>query len=138
MKHFIITPNNGIEPIKLGMHKNDVLGYFPELTCIDNNRHEAISGFFIDFEDDIVEFIELATNADFQIYYKDSRIDNMPANQLIALLETDDQYDNPGVEPGYSFDFKKLNVSLWRSGIPESEDDEDGKYIEAIGVGVSI
>lgn len=37
-------------------------------------------------------------------------------------------------EPGYSFVFPDVGVSLWRSTVPASDDDSDGRRFDSVGV----
>lgn len=137
MKHFEIEPNVGVGPIKLGMSKAEVIDILGKPEFENNERSAYLSGFMVDFdESNHVEFIELAKSDLFEATYKGINLHNVSAPQAVDHVCKFDVYDNNDPELGYSYVFKKLQLSLWRGTFPESEHDEDGKYFESVAIGV--
>jgi len=138
MENFEIEPNIGVGPIKLGMHKSEVVKVFGKPEHEHDNRSGYFSGFMVDFdESDKVEFIELAKSDLFTSSFKGKSLHNIPASEAVEYICKLDDFDPNEPELGYSYIFKKLQLSLWRGTLPENEQDKDGKYFEAVGVGVS-
>jgi hypothetical protein len=44
-------------------------------------------------------------------------------------------FDERGPEPGYLYIYRKLDIALWRSALPESAGDPDGQFSETIAAG---
>ncbi|MFM2476877.1 hypothetical protein [Celerinatantimonas sp. MCCC 1A17872] len=140
MHKFEITPHLGIGPIKLGMTRAEVNTCFGKPEFSGNGRVGYLSGFMIDFdENDKVEFIELAKSNKFAAFYKGINLHSVTAKQAVACVENDDEYDKESPEQGYSYIFKKLQLSLWRGTIAQMDDNDDapnGVSFEAIGIAV--
>jgi hypothetical protein len=69
------------------------------------------------------------------VTYKGISVFETEAEELIRLIALDTPYNGGDPELGYSFVFPRLELSLWRPVIPESIDDENGKYFSTIGIG---
>lgn len=132
---FEIEPHIGVGPIKLGMSRADVhaiLGV-PEYT--HNEREGFLSGLMVDYDDnDCVEFIELANSNRFVAYFQDLPVHSTAADEIVSFLSQFTEYDKNDPELGRSFIFKDLQFSLWRSVLPEKDDDLDGRFFEAVGI----
>lgn len=136
MSHFKIEPHVGVGPIKLGMTKAQVESVIGNSRFESNNRAEFVSGFFINFDTEgKVEFIELANSDEFEALYKGVNLHKLKANDALSIVLKEDSYDASDPELGYSYIFKKLQMSLWRGIVPEDESDIDGQYFEAVGIG---
>ncbi|WP_444911677.1 hypothetical protein [Microbulbifer sp. PAAF003] len=138
MKYFEIEPNVGIGPIKLGMSKAELIDLVGKLEFENNERITYLSDFMVYFDkSNHVEFIELAKSELFEASYNGINLHNVTAIQALKHVCKFDSYDNNDPELGYSYVFKKLQLSLWRGTLPESEHDEDGKYFESVAIGAS-
>jgi hypothetical protein len=136
MEHFVIEPNIGVGPIKLGMHKSEVESIFGKPEHENDNRASFLSGFMVDYNElNNVEFIELASSNKFNATYEGKNLHKIPANEAVEFVGKFDAYDSNDPELGYSYIFKTLQLSLWRGTLPENSNDEDGKYFEAVGIG---
>lgn len=135
MKHYEIVPNVGVGPIKLGMQRAEVEKIFGAPDYEHDSRVSYFSGFMIDYNDsNNVEFIELANSEHFTASYEGKDLHRIPANEAVEFVSKFDSFDKNEPELGHSYIFKKLQLSLWRGTMPENENDEDGKYFEAVGI----
>ncbi|MFO0810335.1 MAG: hypothetical protein U0746_17060 [Gemmataceae bacterium] len=124
--------------MKLGMTRqavHDVLGK-PEWSR--NEREAFLGGFFVDFDKSgCVEFIELAKSEHFKALFEGECLHQLPADDAVRLVSKFDKHDETDREVGYSYIFLKLQMSLWRGTMPQqdqNEDDNGGRYFEAVGV----
>jgi hypothetical protein len=137
MLEYEITPHVGIGPVKLGMPIHDVEAVMGKPEHVHDNRHGYLSGFMVDFDDTgKVEFIELASSELFQAKFNGINLHYVTADEAVNFVSQFDSYDRNDPEAGYSYIFKKLQLSLWRGTMPEDEADEDGKYFEAVGIAI--
>ena len=139
MQIFEIVPQVGVGSIALGTSRVEVKQCLGEPDFEDDRRLGSLSGFHIYLDDrDTVEFIELYDSPCFEAWYKGEKIHQLLAKAAVSLVQQDDDYDR--LDPhdvGYSYIFKKLQLSLWRSVIPECEDDPEGGFFAAVGIGVA-
>lgn len=136
MEHYLIEPNIGVGPIKLGMHKSEVENIFGKPEFEKDNRAGYFSGFMLNYNaSNKVEFIELAKSKLFTTSYEGKNLHEITANEAVELVSNYDSYDTNDPELGYSYIFKGLQLSLWRGTLPENTKDEDGKYFQAVGLG---
>ena len=140
MKHFEIIPNIGIGPVKLGMDRSDVGTIMGSVEFSNDESDGFLSGFRVDYDiNNKVEFIELAESNKYEAVFNGICLHHMPADEVVAYLSTLDTYNKEDPELGSSYTFKKLNMSIWRSSVPESNQpptDADGRYFEAVGIAV--
>ena len=90
--------------------------------------------YIIGYEEN-VEFIELTNTDRFEALYNGVDLHKLKATEALEIVLSDDNYDPSDPELGYSYIFKKLQLSLWRSVISENESDSEGQYFEAVGIG---
>jgi hypothetical protein len=132
---FEIIPHVSVGPITLGMERHEVEAVMGKPEYAHDNRYGYLSGFMVDFDESgKVEFIELADSDRFQATYLGTNLHRVPANVAVKFVSQFDSYDTQEPEQGYSYIFKKLQLSLWRGTMPENETDEDGQYFEAVGI----
>jgi hypothetical protein len=135
MLAFEITPHVGVGPVKLGMQIHDVEAVLGKPEHVRDNRYSYLSGFMVDFDETgKVEFIELANSQLFQTTFNGINLHGVTATEAVNFVSEYDSYDRNDPEVGYSYIFKRLQLSLWRGTMPENEADDDGKYFEAVGV----
>ena len=122
----------------LGMERSEVEFIFGEPEHENGSRVGYFSGFMINYsESNRVEFIELASTEYFTATFKGKDLHNIPAEKALEFVCNYDSYDENEPELGYSYTFKKLQLSLWRRVIPESENERDGNSFESVGLGVA-
>lgn len=135
MQKFQITPNVGVGPIKLGMAKEEVCSIFGKPEFVNQERICFLSGFMVHFDENgFVEFIELARSNQFVATFEGLDLHAALAKDVIELVTKYDDFDKEDPEPGHSFIFQKLQLSLWRSVVPEDSEGTDGQYFEAVGI----
>ena len=128
----------GVGPIKFGMSKSKVVELFGIPDIERESRLSYMSGFMIDFDhSNYVEFIELANCNSFSATYQGQNLHSITAFEAIKHVSKFDNFDENDPELGYSYVFKKLQLSLWRATVPKNELDQDGKYFEAVAIGIA-
>jgi len=133
----IIEPLVGFGPIKLDMGRMDVHATLGPSDFTHGNREGFLSGLMVDFNSDgRVEFIEIAKSRKYVAFLNGIDVHSLPASKLIEHLSRQSAYDRDDPELGYSYIFKDMQLSLWRSVMPESSADPVGRYFEAVGIGV--
>ena len=45
------------------------------------------------------------------------------------------EYDPDDPEVGYSYIYPDLDLSVWRSTMPEGQEDDEGRFFRSVGVG---
>lgn len=136
MRNFEIKPGIGVGPIMLGMERSEVEINFGQPEHENGSKVGYFSGFMISYsESNKVEFIELANSESFTATFEGKDLHNIPAEKALEFVCNYDSYDENEPELGYSYTFKKLQLSLWRGAMPESENDREGKSFEAVGIG---
>ncbi|WP_143133031.1 outer membrane protein assembly factor BamE [Pseudoduganella namucuonensis] len=134
--HFEIDARMGVGPILFGMTQADVHKLLGEPDWFDSSREEYLQGFIIRYDEaQLVEFIELAKSELFSATFRGKNLHALIAEEAISFMSQFDRFDENDVELGYSYIFPMLDLSLWRSTIPDSGSDPDGQYFEAIGLG---
>jgi hypothetical protein len=86
-----------------------------------------------------VVFIQLARRDDWTVLLEGFDVFRTSAEEVVRRIGAIVPY-NPSHnrrEPGYSFTFPSIGLSFWRQVLPESPDDEDGRYFDAAAVAVS-
>lgn len=130
-----IEPLVGVGPIRFGMTRAEVHAALGMPERIDDRRECFLGGFMVDFDaSGLAEFIEMAESDKFTVTFQDKNLHAVPAEELVKSLSAVAKIKEDDVELGYSYIFPELQISLWRGTIPESAQDEDGRYFEAVGV----
>ncbi len=131
-----VSPLVGIGPVRLGMTREEVRTALGEPNYSKGNREGYLSGLFVNFSsNEKVEFIEISKSEEFTAYYCGVPVHDTLAGELIARVSKFSEFDGNDPELGHSYIFKALQLSFWRGTIPSSQDDEDGCYFQAVGVG---
>ncbi len=103
-----------------------------------NNPIDAYlqSSFQVFFDDSgRVEYIELSRAKQLDAFYKGVNVFNTKADDLVSFIQKNADYDATSRELGYSYAFPTLELSVWRPTMPESHEDEEGRYFSTIGIG---
>ena len=140
MIEFEIEPLVGVGPIRLGSSRTQVRAILgAPIEPLRGEREMYFDGFFVDYDEtDRVEFIELARSEQYRATFLGIALHDAPAEQALALISTLDDHDPYDAEPGYSYIFVGLQLSLWRGSVPDPDQpvsDSDGRHFEAVGVG---
>jgi hypothetical protein len=84
-----------------------------------------------------VEFIEVAQSDEFVALYKGGvDVHRTKVDELVAYVARDTHFESSDRELGYVYVFPAIELSLWRATLPESADDPDGQFFEAVGLGI--
>jgi hypothetical protein len=143
---YAVIARKSVGPIHFGMSPAAVhaaMGTMPE-DCFRRSKNERYEteGYHggtvqIQYYGDnpSVNFVELVGAGDFVAVFHGIPVFQTKAERLIELFAKYDQFDEGGPEPGYLYIYRKLDIGLWRSAMPESHDDPDGQFFETIAVG---
>ena len=145
MPDHIVQPFIGVGPVRLGMSRDEVRRAMPEpakpFRKTPNSRHdtdaflESAFQVFYDGDHPTVDYIELSRGSVFRAVYRDLDVFATPADEVVAYISRDSEFDRSDPEIPYSYLFRGLQLSLWRPTIPESDTDTDGRYFSTIGIG---
>jgi len=131
-----VNPLIGIGPVHLGMTRVQVRAVLGEPNNSQGNREFFPIGLTVSFDlSGTAEFIESSRSKGCAVYFRGVPVHDTPADELVAHISKLADFDQSDPELGHSYIFKSLQLSLWRSTVPESPDDEDGRYFQAVGVG---
>lgn len=131
---FVIRPLVGVGPVEFNMARASVYAALGDPEYRNGNRECFLSGLMIDFDEaGTVEFIEMARSEKFFADFDGQNLHGITANDAVALISKYSELQEDDAEAGYSYIYPKLQISLWRSILPENVSDENGKYFEAIG-----
>jgi hypothetical protein len=140
MTEYEVVPLEGIGEVRLGMNRKEVrkiMGENPETSGsrgqVDNYHQNGFQVFYT--EEDTVEFIELLRESGFRATARGVNIFDTTAKEVLHLIARYSDYNQDDLELGYSYVFPDIELSLWRPSIPESDDDEEGKYFSTVGIG---
>ena len=146
MLTYEVQPHRGVGPVMLGMERMRVHEVMPESPCsfkktpVSEYETDAFhqSGFQVFYGGDSprVEYIELSRDCGFSVFYRKIDVFGTPASELVDLLSRDAAIDQSNPEHGYSYSFPELDLCVWRSVIPDSASDEEGRRFDTIGIGV--
>jgi hypothetical protein len=145
MLDYTVQPFIGVGPVRLGMSRDEVRRVMPEpakpFRKAPTLRHETDafhkSAFQVFYEGDhpTVEYIELSRGSVVRAVYGGLDVFATPADEVVAHISRDSEFDQSDPEIPYSYLFRGLQLSLWRPTIPESDTDTDGRYFSTIGIG---
>lgn len=136
MKRFEIVPRVGVGPITIGMAKAEVHTIFGSPEFEWANRAGYLGGFFINFSDiGQVEFIELAKSDKFVATFLGQDLHRLEAQGAVDFVSAHAAYDEKDPELGYGYVFPELQMSLWRSAMPDDDSEIDGRYFDTVGIG---
>lgn len=140
MQVFDIHPTVGVGPIRFGMSRTEVREHLgaPDGDQ-DEDREWYLDGIAIDFDAcGKVAFIEVAESENYRVLLDGECLHELDADSAIFHVEKLAPFDPDVPELGYVYIFPSLQLSLWRTVVPDaSQDAEDptGRTFEAIGVG---
>jgi hypothetical protein len=127
MDNLIIKPQVGIGEVKLGMRSqevHEVMGNdFIKLKTgnIDRDCYYNLS-FQIHYDNNIVNYIEVANSTAYSVMYENIDIFKIKANEFILYLNKSSKHLNtPSAQLGYMYVFEDLGISLSRSNVFNEE-----------------
>lgn len=146
---FEIKPHVGIGPIEFGQTRDAVQTAMAQLgeaklKRSDDSREGYFNGAFqVNYDDSgKVEFIETASSRDFEVLFHGEALHDMEADAAVEFVSQFADFDAEEEEIPYSYQFPAIDLSLWRGTLPldendedYDEEDEDGRYFEAVGLG---
>jgi hypothetical protein len=141
-----ILVRRGIGPVRFGMSPNEAhaaMGAPPTRSykkCktqryeIDS-YHENSFQIFYDGDSPTVNFIEISSNGLIDAIFHNISVLQTKACDLVPLVSQYGDYYDRDPQLGFSYVFRGLDLALWRSMMPESDDDPDGQFFDAVGAG---
>jgi len=145
MPDYTVQPFVGVGPVRLGMSRKEVRRVMPEQPkpfrkgtapkYETDAFHEDAFQVFYEGDHPTVEYIELSRGSVVRAVYRDLDVFATPADEVVAHISRDSEFDQSDSEIPYSYLFRGLQLSLWRPTIPESDADTDGRYFSTIGIG---
>jgi len=144
MNDYTVVPKIGVGPVLFGMAQQEVRGIMPgpfhsfKKTAFSKQYTDGFheNSFQVFYDDNSkVEFIELSSCRGFRAFFGDLNVFETPADKVVFRIEKDAPYKPNDPEIGFSYIFPALELSLWRSSVPESKSDEEGRFFLTIGIG---
>jgi hypothetical protein len=140
MQTLDIQPTVGVGPIRFGMTRAEVRKHLgPPDEDEDDDREWYLEDLAIDFDaSGKVAFIEIAESENYRAILNGECLHELDANTAVAHVEKIAPYDRDAPEPGYTYIFPLIHLSLWRPVVPDETQDPDdptGRCFEAVGVG---
>lgn len=142
MTVFDLLPHVGAGEIRLGMSRSEVRRLLGDPVM----SYEKVPGtpltdrYFADLQaaydrQDRVEYIELNGPGDVDAVFHGRSLLFLPADEVLEWMSRFAQYDRAHPELGHSYIYPELDLSLWRPTVPDSPEDEDGRFFRSIGIG---
>ena len=140
MKTFVVDPLKGVRgSVQFGMSREEARAALaPASADLFSRGAAAVDGFYgstlqVSYDPEgRVEFIEFARGS--RVLIDDYDLFGAEAESVIEHLKKKEELDAHDSEPGYSYCFPRIELSFWRSVIPE-DGSEDGRYFESAGFG---
>jgi len=142
MKTFAVQPLVSVGPVRLGVSRAEVLAALGPCSArfrkLPTSLHPTDAWFGAGFQvfytgaDPAVEYIEVSANSGFVAVPFGHDCFSTPASLLVATIEKQAACDATDPEPGLSYIFPALELSLWRPTMEKPE----GTYFATVGIGV--
>jgi hypothetical protein len=146
MTTFNVVPHEGVGPVRLGMSRDEARSAMalPVQSFKKTESSTALTDAYLDScfqvffdNEERVEYVELSHCKSFITLYNGINVFATKAEDLIEFISKTAPYDANRRELGYSYVFPALELSVWRSTMPEDGEDEEGRFFMTIGVGKS-
>jgi hypothetical protein len=141
-----VVPHVGVGPVRLGMSRDEVRRAMPgerdsflkgPYSKIETDAfHGTAFQVFYGSEPPAVEYIMLCRGQGLQAFYRGVSVFDTDADEMVRHVSLDAPFDASDWELGYSYIFPDLALSLWRSTVPQSPQDMEGRHFMTIGIGV--
>jgi len=145
MPDYTVQPLVGIGPVRFGMSREEARRAMPEppkpfrkgpTSQYETDAfHQSEFQVFYGGDQPAVEFIELSGGSVVRALYRELDVFATPADEVVTYFSRESELDQSDPEIPYCYLFRKLQLSLWRPSIPESDTDTDGRYFSTIGIG---
>jgi hypothetical protein len=131
-------PLVGVNGIRLGMTYTEVVERLGTPSNVRSSPPASVadwsSGLAVRFNPD-AEFIEFARGMGLSPRLHGVEIFAESADDVIRrMVESGSAFDSD-TERGHSFVFLSLQVGFWRSTVPGSDSNPDGRYFDSVGLG---
>lgn len=127
MINLTITPHVSIGKIGLGMSRDivhDIMGNNYIAMKRDKAEYDCYYDFCyqIQYDNNIVNYIEIANNSKFEVVYEGQNIFTTKAEELISFIEQFSKYLNTqSAQVGSTYIFEDIGLSLYRSNVFKEE-----------------
>ena len=143
MRSFSLEPLSGIRgSIRFGMKREEVRRTLaPAIPRPFSRGTTEVDGFYDSSVQvsygkmDEVTFLEFARNRENQVLLDGFDLMGSPAASVINYLKSRFEVIDDEMEPGYSFRLPTMEIGLWRSVVPSTDADVEGRYFESVGFG---
>lgn len=140
MQTLEIHPKIGVGPIRFGMMRAEVRQHLGRPDSDEESTREwYLDDLAVDFDTSgRVAFIEIAESENFRAILNGLCLHELDTDTAVSHVEKIAAYDPDAPEPGYTYIFPSLELSLWRPVVPDENHDVDfetGRRFEAVGVG---
>jgi hypothetical protein len=142
---FDVLPHVGAGLVRLGMSRSEVrvllgdpVSSYQKVPGKPFTDAYFGGGLQVAFDgEDRGEYIELnGPGAVDAVFYGRSLL-FLPADDVLEWMSRFAEYDHGDPELGYSYVYPALDLSLWRPTLPETPEDEDGRFFRSIGIGIA-
>src|SRR2546428_7197925 len=122
MPDYTVQPFVGVGPVRLGMSRDEVRRAMPEpskpfrkakTSQLETDAfHQNAFQVFYDGDQPTVEYIELSRGSVVRALYRDLDVFATPADDVVAYIARDSEFDQSDQEIPYSYLFRGLQLSL--------------------------
>lgn len=132
-----IIPNEGIGPVTIGMTRGQVIEALSQKPDSDEDTDYFYeSGLRVDYsEEGLVEFIEVSRDCNLMVFFDDQEVFSTKVEDLVAYVRETYSLDEEDPEAGYSYIFPEIELSFWRSELPEATEMDHQSYFDTVGLG---
>jgi hypothetical protein len=138
MKTFVITPHQGIGPVRLGMSRAEVRSALRPArpTNVNGSDHFHHSALVAHYDKGTERCNSLSAGRRDELAFRYLSLKGLPvfqtpASEVIKALRKQTPYDAKDPELGYTYTFPKLDLSFWRPVMGK-----DGRFFDTVTLGV--
>lgn len=137
MKILDINPKTGVGPTRFGMTRDEVRQHLGQPK--GDEREWYLDDMAIDFDSSgKAVFVELAESGNYKAVLNGKCLHDLNVDDAVAYVQAIAPDNKNAPEPGYTYVFPDLQISLRRPVIPDDEQDPEdptGRRFESVGVG---
>lgn len=138
---FDLVPHVGAGEVRLGMSRSEVRRLLgdPVMSYQKVPGTPLRDSYFADLQvaydrEDRVEYIELNGPGDVDAVFHGRSLLFLPADEVLDWMKRFAEYDPDDPEPGYSYVYPDLDMSVWRPVLPENPEDDNGRFFQSVGI----
>jgi hypothetical protein len=138
---FDLVPHVGAGKVHLGMSRSEVRRLLGAPVMSYQKVPDAVltDRYFADLQvaydrQDRAEYIELNGPGDVDAVFHGRSLLFLPADEVLDWMKRFAEYDPDDPEPGYSYVYPDLDMSVWRPVLPENPEDDDGRFFQSVGI----